>query len=148
MAMGGRARPPERRRGGRRNGAHSEQTAQRGVVDFMERQACAGSWRAPEGFCNRRPLRAVSRRLLGVSEVVALLPERRRGLPSVHRGLGRGQCRGLGMKAAASSMGGRNVALVWSPCEMEKGAKQTGIGGSEKQTEVAGHTDVETRPTP
>ncbi|MGM9856529.1 MAG: hypothetical protein ACI30Y_01830 [Candidatus Limisoma sp.] len=36
-----------------------------------------------------RPLRAVSRRLLGVSGVVALLPERRRGLPSVHqRGVG------------------------------------------------------------
>lgn len=34
-----------------------------------------------------RPLRAVSRRLLGVSGVVALLPECRRGLPSVHRGI-------------------------------------------------------------
>ncbi|MDE7413931.1 MAG: hypothetical protein K2N05_09130 [Muribaculaceae bacterium] len=61
------------------------------------------------------------------------------------------------MKSAATSMGGRNVAYVWSPCEfsckreqrqarltmpsvaenalreMEKGAKQTGIDGSEKQ---------------
>ena len=33
-----------------------------------------------------RPLRVVSRRLLGVSEVVALPPKCRRGLPSVHRG--------------------------------------------------------------
>ena len=80
-----------------------------------------------------RPLRAVSRRLLGVSAMVALLPKCRRGLPSVHRGAGRGHCRGRGMKSAASSMGGRNVACVWSPCEMEKGVKQTGIDGSEKQ---------------
>lgn len=41
-----------------------------------------------------RPLRAVSRRLLGVSGVVALLPECRRGLPSVHRGAGLGSMPG------------------------------------------------------
>lgn len=80
-----------------------------------------------------RPLRAVSRRLLGVSAMVALLPKCRRGLPSVHRGAGLGSMPGLGMKSAATSMGGRNAACVWSPCEMEKGVKQTGIDGSEKQ---------------
>lgn len=38
------------------------------------------------------------------------------------------------MKAAASSVGGRNVACVWSQCDMEKGAKQTGTDGSENQS--------------
>lgn len=41
------------------------------------------------------------------------------------------------MKAAASSVGGRNVACVWSQCDMDKGAKQTGTDGSEKQVEVS-----------
>lgn len=41
-----------------------------------------------------QPLRAVSRRLLGVSEDVALLPKCRRGLPSVHRGAGLGSMPG------------------------------------------------------
>lgn len=53
------------------------------------------------------------------------------------------------MKAAASYVGGRNVACVWSQCDMEKGAQQTGTDGSviakrfrseaekEKQVEVS-----------
>lgn len=41
------------------------------------------------------------------------------------------------MKAATSSMGGRNVAWLWSQCDMEKGAKQTGADSSEKQVEVS-----------
>ncbi len=79
------------RRGGRRSGAHSEQTAQRGVVELVERQDFVAG--LAQDYV--RPLRAVCRRLLGVSEAVALCRNWRRGLPSAHRGLGRGFAEGL-----------------------------------------------------
>ena len=76
-----------------------------------------------------RPLRVVSRRLLGVSEVVALLPKCRRGLPSVHRGAG------LGVK---SRCGGRCIVIAhieveryrrkgYVPGELASGVCGTGV---------------------
>ena len=75
---------------GRRSEASLEQTAQRGVAEFLcgakrpkvDKRSDRLSLKSACGLRVSRPLRAVCRRLLGVREAVAIVA----GVESVHRG--------------------------------------------------------------